>query len=692
MDLSPSASPQMPLKGDIWSQMPPTGDNWMDTTSQMRECRSNRNRVGNRLDRNRRRHTVTELPSSMRNDGAFRTVNQSCHIRNSGEMNTHYGTPLSIKIPDSEMPYGMNLWNSSYGTQVHVGLQQVGQNYSSCPSSLNGTGCRAFSPGKLGMNPLQQPPTQQPLQHRPFHHPQTQQPLQQPQLQRNLPSGWSHVSAFVPTNHWKRPDISKLCQNDRINSIGNIVQSGHQYQNRAASEEKVTRAPEKPPWDQENNENEPRPIVSRKKPVARRRHTLDLVPNQREIAMGYGDSFNSDRFQTTQNLPNPRERERSSFPSQDKITNITQISFDAMLGIISQVANSTNESRQNRTATNAPQSATTASSFPGTSYTNVLRIDEEPSVASNNKMRRQGPYGQEQTSKVHAKPFPGKTPIYSRVRSHGPTHGCFSPGKSQMPTISEDSPIASRKSASNCDRNASFVTAMTGTTTQQMHELYRQNFTQNNQSFEVNTNPEFNSKQSTMGRQRSTRKKKQPTLESMLGVSDDNPTQSNSLSAHQLFNKSSPVARGMSFNERIDSLTKKWMNKQERQHTYEFTNAGTSIVASIPADEVPGNSTQDSLEIRKRFDRDSQVQRLHRKNRLPKMSRLPNEPFSNNSLAATQMPDNKEGVNAAVTNMKNPFGPNEVKSNLRAPKKHIASFTLSGLTPACIYISLPQVR
>ena len=691
MDLSPSASPQMPLKGDIWSQMPPTGDNWMGTTSQMREGRSNRNRIGNRLDRNRRRHTVTELPSSVRNDGVFRTVNQSGHIRNSAEMNAHYGTPLSIKIPDSEMPYGINLWNSGHGTQVQVGLQQVGQNYSSCPSSLNGTRCRAFSPEKLGMNPLQQPPTQQPLQQRPFYHPQTQQPLQRPQLQ-HLPRGWSHVSAFVPTNHWKRPDISKLCQNDRINSIRNIVHSGHQYQNRAASEEKVTREPEKPPWDQENNENEPRPIVSRKKPVARRRHTVDLVPNQREIAMGYGGSFNSDRFQTTQNLPNPRERETSSVPSQDKITNLTQISFDAMLGIISQVANSTNESRQNRTTTNVPQNASTASSFPGTTYTNVLRIDEEPSEPPNNGTRRQGPYGQEQTSKVHAKPFPGKTPIYSRVRSHGTAHGCFSPGKSQMPTISEDPPIASRKSASNCDRNASFVTAMTGTTTQQMHELYRQNFTQNNQSFEVNTNPEFNSKQSTMGRQRSTRKKKQPTLESMLGVSDDNPTQSSSLSAHQLFNKSSPITRGMSFNERIDSLTKKWMNKQERQHTYEFTNAGTSIVASIPADEVPGNSTQDSLEIRKRFDRDSQVQRLHRKNRLPKMSRLPNEPFSNNSLAATQMPDNKEGVNAAVTNMKNPFGPNEVKSNLRAPKKHIASFTLSGLTPACIYISLPQVR
>ena len=178
----------------------------------------------------------------------------------------------------------------------------------------------------------------------------------------------------------------------------------------------------------------------------------------------------------------------------------------------------------------------------------------------------------------------------------------------------------------------------------------------------------------------------------MLGVSDDNPTQSNSLRAHQLFHKSSPITQGMSFNERIDSLTKKWMNEQEKQHTYEFTNAGTSIVASIPANEVPGNSTHDSLEIRKSFDRDSQVQRLHKKNRSPKMSRLLNEPFSNNSLAVTQMPDNKEGVNAAVTNTKNPYGPNEVKSNLRAPKKHIASFTLSGLTPACIYISLPQVR
>ena len=473
MDLSPSASPQMPLKGDIWSQIIPTGDNWMGTKSQMREARSNRNRVGNRMDRNRRRHTITELPSSMRNDGVFRTVNQSGHIRNSSEMKAHYGTPLSIKIPDSEMPYGMNLLNSSHGTQVQVGLQQVGQNYSSCPSSLNGTGCRAFSPRKLGMNPLQQPSTQQPqASQRPFHHPQTQPPFQQPQPQQP-PRGWSHVSAFVPTNHWKRPDISKLCQNDRINSIGNIVHSGHQYQNRATSEEKVTREPVKPPWDQENNENEPRPIVSRKKPVARRRHTVDLVPNQRET--GFNGSFNSDRFHATQNLPNPRQRGTSSVPPQDKITNVTQISFDAMLGIISQVANSTNESRQNRTATNAPLSAPTASSFPGTAYTNVLRIDEAPGVPSSNEARRQGPYGQEQTSKVHAKPFPGKTPMYSRVRSHGTANGCFSPGKSQMPTISED-PTASRKS--NCDTNTNFVTAMPSTTTHQMHELYRQNFNQ----------------------------------------------------------------------------------------------------------------------------------------------------------------------------------------------------------------------
>ena len=686
MDLSPSPSPQMPLKGDIWSQMPPTGDNWMGT-SQMREGRSNRNRVGNR--NRRRRHTVTELPPScMRSDGAFRTVNQSGHhTRNSAEMNAHYGTPLSIKIPDSDIPCGMNLWNSHHGPQVQIGLQQVGQNYSSCPSSLNGAGCLVFSPGKLGTNPLQQPQTQQPLQQpqprRNVHQSQTQQP--QPQ---QLPRGWSHVSAFVPTNYRKRPDISKLCQNDRINSIGNIVHSGHQYQNHGTSENKVIREPVKPPWDQENYENEPRPIVSRKKPVARRRHTVDLVPNQREITMSYGGSFNIGEFQKTQNLPNSRDRETSSVPPQDKVTNITQISFDAMLGIISQVANSTNESRQNRTATNAPQNAPTASSFPGTAYTNVLRIDEEASVPSNNETRRQGPYGQEHTIKVHARPFPGKTPVYSRGRSCGTAHSCFSPGKPQMPTINED-PIASRKPVTN----NSFATEVAGTTTQQMHQLHRQGFNENNRTLEWNSNPEFNFKQSTPRPNRPTRKKKQQTLESMLGVTDNNPTQSSSLSAHQQFNKSSPITWDMSFNERIDSRTKGWMNKKESQHTYEFTNAGTSIVATIPANEVPENSTNDSSEIRNSIDRDSQIlQTFHRKNRSRDMSRMPNEPFSNNSLAVTQMPSNKEGVNAAVSNFRNPYGPNEVKSKLVAPRKHIARFTLSGLTPACIYISLPQVK
>ena len=46
----------------------------------------------------------------------------------------------------------------------------------------------------------------------------------------------------------------------------------------------------------------------------------------------------------------------------------------------------------------------------------------------------------------------------------------------------------------------------------------------------------------------------------------------------------------MSLNERVDSLTRKRINKQADELTFQFKNAGTSIVTKIPLSEMPETS------------------------------------------------------------------------------------------------------
>ena len=226
MDLTPSTSCQMPLKGDVWSQIPPTGDNWMDKC-QIRE--RNRNYRKDQINGNNRRHTVTEMPSS--------------------------------------------------GSTRHRDI------------------------------------------HRPHYERQ--------------PAGWSHVSTFIPANYWRRTGIDKIQNNERSQPFTDIP-SSHQVQYQEKLEVTQIREPigmPQHPRDHETNDTVPKPTIQRKRPVVRRRHTVDLVPKQREIPLGY-EYYSSNRYQTAKNLPNERTRAARSVVQCDKTNHVTQISFDDMLGII----------------------------------------------------------------------------------------------------------------------------------------------------------------------------------------------------------------------------------------------------------------------------------------------------------------------------------------------------------------------
>ena len=112
VDVSPSPSPQAPPhKGDIWSQMMSSaGDSWMGSF-QMRG--GSKSCKGNQMDWAKRQHTLTELPSYLKNDRVFKTVNQGDPtVKNDNQRNSHYGTPLTITIPNNEMSFGSNVMNS----------------------------------------------------------------------------------------------------------------------------------------------------------------------------------------------------------------------------------------------------------------------------------------------------------------------------------------------------------------------------------------------------------------------------------------------------------------------------------------------------------------------------------------------------------------------------------------------------
>ena len=636
----------MPLKGDIWSQMPPTGDSWMGKC-QMRE-RNRNQRQNNQMDWNRRRHTVTEIPSLSVNEcGGYQPRN---HHWNNPQMASNYDKPLAINIPDNETLQTTKQVDCSGGAPK-LGIVQQNQGNKgtfSIPSSkTEQNDSRTPTFGRTGTNSLKQA----------------------------QPFGWSHVSAFVPPNHWKRPDVPKLYQTDKVIPPMNTPPSSHQIQNRGMSVGRETKELRNQQWDHQNNEFVPTPTIRKKKPVAQRRHTVDVVPKQREINLEY-ESIRGNRYQMAQNVSDDRSRVTNSVtPPERTTTNVTQISFDAMLGIIHQMSNSSsNQTGQN---TIPMETSVQAKRF-GTSYTDVLRIDEESLVPSANQKVRQGPYGQELSNQV-----------YSKGRSPGPNYSPCSPSQyttPPMPTINED-PFMNRKSMYDDSRN--ILTGKTRPPDFQNHNVIANSMVENRQTSEKYGPYPV---QQTSKQQRPHRTRKQPSLKNMLGVSSLNSHGQNSFNAIiQPFSSSSTVTQNtsLSFNERIDSLTKKWMTKKEGESPQEFQPTGTNITTNVPISDVSVNCTPQSLEIQQTMNRKRRAKKLSSKKSHGR-TQLPDEPYNNNNnTPSMNLSSNSGSVNAVVTYMKKT---NEEKSTPQAPKKHIASFTLSGLTPACIYITLPQVR
>ena len=639
MDLSPSASPQLPLKGDIWSQMPPLGDSWTGTCQMRKGHRTQRH--NNQMEWNRRRHTVTEIPSSASEFAGCQTPG------NNAQMSLRYDKPLAINIPHNE-PLGTTKPVDYSGGEQTLGILKQNQGNQSTFSEAS------TKPEFKNV----QPPT---FVNTAFN-----------SLKQSHPLGWSHVSAFVPPSHWKRPDVSKLYQNDQIippmntpssndvQNLGNPVTNEMRNPRIQPWDHKNNeQLPRTPTWGHENSEDLPRPITRRKKPVVQRRHTVDLVPDQREITLG-STGGGGTRYQLSQNMSRDRSGVTSRLPPPERTANVTQISFDAMLGII-QLSNSSS----NQTSKDTDPVETSK-----TSFTDILRIDEESLLPPVNEKTRQGPYGQEQATKVHAMPYPGRTSGYSKGRPSTSAHGPCNPpqyGIPPMPTISED-PFNNRNAA-NEDVSQNMSTGAAPSAAERWNQHVISNSLETNQTLNKHG---LNTPYQPQKHQRPYRTRKQPSLENMLGVTSLSSGDNSFNAIIQPYSSSSTVKHNTSpsFGERIDSLTKKWTNMQQ-EVAYELSpnrKKGTKKLSNQKSHDV---------------------------------TQLPDNPYNSNNFLSVNLSSNNGNANpynngslnpynnAVVTNTKNA---NESKPKLQAQRKHLASFRLSGLTPACIYITLPQVR
>ncbi len=361
-----------------------------------------------------------------------------------------------------------------------------------------------------------------------------------------------------------------------------------------------------------------------------------------------------------------------STPNVIKPDSVTEISFDAMLGIIKHVSSSTASNQR---------------------VDNVLRINED--APGSHFPVRLGPDGQEtaQFGKVHAKPFPGgKMPFSSRYRQ---VQGPCSPmqfGIPQMPTINEDPLINETVTNSRAKRNStSSKNAMVN------QSIAVQNIISDATSHFRNSAPsQIQSKHGITDdllRSKPTnhtpyRARELPSLESMLGVPSTSGTskfQRETLSVPKQWLRSSPVkSPELTFDESIHSRTREWMNKKMRASSYHGErNNMFQPLNLVPHSRVPAepdsvsnpstpSETQSNVELFVEENR-NRSQWLHN-GRLPQYSNFNTRTVNSKSMVKASSCSDLE--------TKTP----------QQPKRHIASFTLSGLTPACIYITLPQVR